>query len=301
VADLQSGVSTDKPVLVEGPPAKSGDERSPPFLLELFCGTAGVCAQFKTRGGRALGIDHHLKRTRLKAAAVKLDLTQPWVQELIEREVKLGRVHAIHLGPPCGNIPVKRKLRSKGAPNPQPLRSSVHPLGFPWLKGLNKTKVDAANCLYEFSARLVQLADQFGVLFTVENPANSLLWETPFFKPLLEKFFFHIVDACEYGSQHKKATAFLANFDAPRLKRRCIGDHQHAPWKIQKLETGTWSFDTAKEAEYPIRLATELASAFLDELSKCNVLHLQDDLQDHASKISAEAQPRHTKGPLLVA
>lgn len=129
VADLQSGASTDKPVLVEGPSAKSGDERSPPFLLELFCGTAGVCAQFKTRGGRAL--DHHLKRTRLKAAAVKLDLTQPWVQELIEREVKLGRVHAIHLGPPCGtasrarNIPVKRKLRSKGAPNPQPLRSSV--------------------------------------------------------------------------------------------------------------------------------------------------------------------------------
>ncbi|CAL1131315.1 unnamed protein product [Cladocopium goreaui] len=307
VADLQSGGSTDKPVLVEGPPVKPGDERSPPFLLELFCGTAGVCAQFKTRGGRALGIDHHLKRTRLKAAAVKLDLTQPWVQELIEREVKLGRVHAIHLGPPCGtasrarNIPVKRKLRSKGAPNPKPLRSSVYPLGFPWLKGLNKTKVDAANCLYEFSARLVQLADQFGVLFTVENPANSILWETPFFKPLLEKFFFHIVDACEYGSQHKKATAFLANFDAPRLKRRCNGDHQHAPWKIQKLETGAWSFDTAKEAEYPLKLAAELASAFLDELSKCNVLHLQDDLQDHASKISAEAQPRRTKGPLLVA
>ena len=94
------------------------------------------------------------------------------MQELIEREVKLGRVHAIHLGPPCGtasrarNIPVKRKLRSKGAPNPQPLRSSVYPLGLPWLKGLNKTKMDAANCLYEFSARLVQLADQFGVLFT---------------------------------------------------------------------------------------------------------------------------------------
>lgn len=72
VADLQSGVSIDKPMLVEGPSAKSGDERSPPFLLELFCGTAGVCAQFKTRGGRAL--DHHLKRTRLKAAAVKLEL-----------------------------------------------------------------------------------------------------------------------------------------------------------------------------------------------------------------------------------
>ena len=41
-----------------------------PFLIELFCGTAGVCAQFKTLGGRALGVDHHMKRSKLKAAAV---------------------------------------------------------------------------------------------------------------------------------------------------------------------------------------------------------------------------------------
>lgn len=35
-----------------------------PFLLELFCGSAGVCAQFRILGGRALGIDHRLKRDR---------------------------------------------------------------------------------------------------------------------------------------------------------------------------------------------------------------------------------------------
>ena len=145
VAEPFLGESPSPAQLVEGSAAASSG----------VCGTAGVCAQFKKRGGRALGIDHHLKRTRLKAAAVKLDLTQPWVQNLIEREVELGRVHAIHLGPPCGtasrarNIPVKRKLRSKGAPNPKPLRSSKFPLGFPWLKGVNKAKVAAANCLYE--------------------------------------------------------------------------------------------------------------------------------------------------------
>ena len=292
---------------VEGPSIQVENERSSPFLLELFCGTAGVCAQFKTRGGRALGIDHHLKRTRLKAAAVKLDLTQPWVQELIEREVRLGRVHALHLGPPCGtasrarNIPVKRKLRCKGAPNPKPLRSSQFPLGFPWLKGLNKVKCDAANCLYAFAARLAKLADLSGTLVTIENPANSFMWETPFFKPLLSCFHFHVVDACEYGSMHKKATAFLANFVAPRLQRRCSGLHQHAPWTIKKTETGAWSFDTAKEAEYPTKLASELAASFLDELAKRGKWHLQDDLHDHATKIVAESQPRRTKGPLLVA
>ena len=131
-----------------------------PFLIELFCGTAGVCAQFRTLGGKALCIDHHLKRTKLKSAAVKLDLTQDWVQDLIIREVKSGRVDAVHLGPPCGtsskarNIPIRRKLRKAGAPNPKPLRSSKFPQGFPWLQGVSLLKVQAANCLYEFSARL---------------------------------------------------------------------------------------------------------------------------------------------------
>ena len=221
------------------------DGRRPaPFLLELFCGTAGVCAQFRVQGGKALGVDHHLKRTKLKSAAVQLDLTQPWVQELIFKEVRLGRISAVHLGPPCGtaskarSIPVKRKLLKKGAPNPQPLRSSEHPLGFPWLKGLNKVKVQAANALYEFSSRIAWLCDECGVLFTIENPLNSLMWETPYFRPLVEKFQLHVVDACEYGSQHKKATAFLANFKASRLLQRCKGDHEHAAWKVKKLDNG---------------------------------------------------------------
>ena len=280
--------------------------KAPPFMLELFCGTAGVCAQFRTLGGRAIGVDHHLKRASLKAAAVKLDLTQVWVQELIIREVQLGRIDCVHLGPPCGtasrarNIPIKRKLIKKGAPNPQPLRSSTHPLGFPWLKGVNRAKVLAANCLYEFSAKLILICNSHDVLFTVENPQNSLLWETPFFAKILDQFFFHVVDACEYGSEHKKATAFLANFDAPRLKQRCRGNHHHAAWKVRQLESGQWAFDTAKEAEYPKKLAHELAAAFLDELAKRGKFIYEETLQDHAVKVSAEVQPRRTKGPLIL-
>ena len=76
-------------------PAVEG-AKAPPFLLELFRGTAGVCAQFRTQGGRALGVDHHLKRAKLKAAAVQLDLTQQWVQDLIVREIRLGRISGLH-------------------------------------------------------------------------------------------------------------------------------------------------------------------------------------------------------------
>ena len=53
--------------LGEGSTSNVSSGRQPPFLLELFCGTAGVCAQFRTLGGRALGIDHHLKRTKLRS------------------------------------------------------------------------------------------------------------------------------------------------------------------------------------------------------------------------------------------
>ena len=126
------------------------------------------------------------------------------------------------------------------------------------------------------------------------------MWETPFFKPLLQRFYFHVIDACEYGSEHKKSTAFLANFDAPRLKQRCSGNHSHAAWKVRQLESGDWAFDTAKAAEYPSKLAHELAAAFLEELAKRGDIQLQDELVDHAVKISAESQPRRTKGPLLL-
>ena len=35
-----------------GPCPTGAREKSPPFMLELFCGTAGVCAQFRLKGGR---------------------------------------------------------------------------------------------------------------------------------------------------------------------------------------------------------------------------------------------------------
>ena len=278
-----------------------------PFLIELFCGTAGVCAQFRSLGGKALGIDHHLKRGKLKAAAVKLDLTQQWVQDLVERELRLGRVEAVHMGPPCGtaskarNIPIRKKLRRAGAPNPQPLRSSKFPEGFPWLKGISKAKVASANVLYDFAARIAGICEQCNILFTIENPQNSLMWETKFFAPLVERFNFHVVDACEYGSMHKKGTAFLANFVAPRLQKRCGGGHVHQDWKVQRMDNGEWKFDTAAEAEYPPKLAKELAASFMDQLLPTGKFDIHDDIVDHATKVGSVHQPRRTRGPLLLA
>eukprot|EP00435_Cladocopium_sp_Y103_P006271 s3880_g2.t1 len=284
----------------------SADCKRAPFLLELFCGTAGVCAQFRTLGGKALGVDHHLNRARLKSAAVKLDLTQQWVQELICREISLGRVDAVHLGPPCGtasrarNIPIRKKLRRAGAPNPQPLRSERFPEGLPWIKGVNRLKLRAANTLYSFAARIVVLCEKHQVLVTVENPSRSYMWLTKYWKDLIPRYFFNIIDSCMYGSDHKKETAFLSSFFPPRLQQRCTGDHIHKEWRVTRSEDGQWKFDTAKEAEYPTKLARELAAAFMDELMKSDKFVLQDQLSDHAAKIASVTQPRRTRGPLLL-
>lgn len=118
----------------------------------------------------------------------------------------------------------------------------------------------------------------------------------------MERFFFlfHIIDACEYGSEHKKATAFLASFQVDRLRQRCTGNHAHKPWTVEKTDDGSWRFDTAKGAEYPTKLAKQLALALFDKLLETQHFKLQDDLTDHAPKVASEAQPRRPKGPLLL-
>ena len=296
--ELQGKPATD--------PTKEFSAREP-FLLELFCGTAGVSAQFKRAGGKALGIDHHLNRNRLKSAAVKLDLTKPWVQTMVLEEVASGRVDGVHLGPPCGtssrarNIPIKKKLKRQGVPSPKPLRSSRWPDGLPNLKGVNKERVAAANELYSFCRRVIEACERHNVLFTVENPTNSFMWETSFFRHLVDNHFFSDVDACEYGSEHKKSTGFLSNFFPNRLQLKCSGSHVHKPWTIKRSELGKWEFDTAKAAEYTIQMSQAIAMSFMDVFQCDPRFSFDDSVVNYAPKIASQLQPRRTRGPLLVA
>ena len=58
-------------------------------------------------------------------------------------------------------------------------------------------------------------------------------------------------------------------------------------------------FDTAKEAEYyPLKLAREFAVFLMDQLLPSGKFQMQDELHDHAFKVTAGSQPRRTRGPL---
>ena len=58
---------------LNGPSVQSHETR-PLFLLDLFCGTAGVTAAFRAIGGDALGIDHMVDKRRVKGPVAKVDL-----------------------------------------------------------------------------------------------------------------------------------------------------------------------------------------------------------------------------------
>ena len=74
------------------------------FLLDLFCGTAGVAAAFQTLGGEALGLDHLIDKRRVKGPVAKVDLLTKEGQQTVEQWMTEGKVDCVMLAPPCGTL-----------------------------------------------------------------------------------------------------------------------------------------------------------------------------------------------------
>eukprot|EP00972_Heterocapsa_arctica_P108463 15973710-Heterocapsa_arctica.AAC.1 len=89
------------------------------------------------------------------------------------------------MGPPCGTFsrarekPIPQWMRDQGVPRPQPLRSEEFPLGLPDLSQsqlCQVLRVDLASQLAIFCAELAIILCNRKVLFSIENPGNSLIW-----------------------------------------------------------------------------------------------------------------------------
>ena len=259
------------------------------FLLDIFCGTAGVAAAFQNCGGEALGLDHLCDRRRMKGPVAKVDL-------------------AIMLAPPCGTssrareIPVPAMLRLRRNRQPVPLRSDAEPMGLSTLRGVAKLKVEAANRLYRFTRQVIDLCIEINIPFICENPKRSLMWKTDPFLGLPASCRFQFIHACMYGSQRNKRTAFLMNFHAANLQLECDGKHQHLPWGlVDDKSRSELTFSTSLETEYPTALCKQLAAAVLDALqAQGKMLPSQDVHEDQLQRIGAGIQPRGTRAPLLL-
>ncbi|CAE7739197.1 unnamed protein product [Symbiodinium sp. CCMP2592] len=211
-----------------------------PYVLELFCGTAGVAAAFQKRGCDVLGVDHVLKPRAVKAPAVRLDLTNHEHQAMILREI--ARAQVVFLALPCGTSSMARAIpiTSRHGPKPSPLRSHAFPDGLPGLQGINAQRVQAANVLYAFTVQVFKRCQELGCVCIIENPTGSLMWETSWFRTIAQAGVWCNHQACSYGPMVSGpfATAaeaeYLPAFCAAAVARDVCDLLQGAGWSLEK-------------------------------------------------------------------
>ena len=301
---------SSSPPEVEGPvrPTVEAQKSRKLFLLDIFCGTAGVAAAFQALGGEALGLDHLIDKRRVKGPVAKIDLLTGEGQQTVEQWLMEGKVDCVMLAPPCGTssrareIPVPKRLRLRAGMQPQPLRSDAFPNGLPSLKGIAKVKVKAANQLYKFTRRVIELCISMQLPFICENPKRSLMWSTSPFCELPSQCHFQYIHACMYGSRRRKSSAFLMNFSAANLQSECDNNHTHLPWGLVDLQDGTkLQFSTSLETEYPSQLSKHLAIALLDALqAQGKFLSPANVQEDQLQRLGAGTQPRGIKSPIIM-
>ena len=243
-----------------------------------MAGCARYTAELRKNNVAAMGVDYVRNASRPEAPCVVLDLTLPSSQELLHGMMKAGRIVYVHEAPPCGTASRARERRlaaellAQGWKQPRPLRSDEHPEGIPGLTGTEAARVQAANQLYAFTAAFALAAHQQGVLWSVENPTRSHMWNTSWYQALCSQqgAFACNFHACMHGGCRKKATTFWTNVqEFHKLALLCDGSHEHAPWGV----TAEGRFATAEEAAYPRVLCRRLAAQLVAALRRTGLVH----------------------------
>ncbi|CAE7784909.1 unnamed protein product [Symbiodinium sp. CCMP2592] len=281
---------------------------SRPWAMEVFAGSAVLSKAWIRAGFRVLAIDICVRGAQVPIAP--LDLTSASGLKIFWDLVAKLQPEAIHVGVPCGTASRAREKRlpanvvTAGAPEPQPLRDALNPMGLPSLSpgSLDALRVTKANQLYELSLDIALFCAGRDIVVSIENPARSWAWaaivellhrranasDCACFNRL-QSVIFH---SCMHGGSRPKQTKLLCTADVyATLSAQCDGRHQHEPWSIAAKE-GRWHFATAQEAAYPALLAARMA--------RCLLLHVRAKrpavrLEPALSVLSSAAVSRQTR------
>ena len=247
-------------------------------FVELCAGSAILSSEASKRGFQTFAIDHEMNRFTPKSKIFVLDLSKDSSQHLLSDMYRQMRPQWTHMGLPCGTASRAREkpVSVHGAPRPRPLRDQNNLLGLGNLTASEQSRVDGANRVYRTAEHVLFQIFLFGLWVSLENPERSWLWAI---LAMLVKqrgnseytaWYFHwadtTFDACQHGSSFAKTTRLKGTpgiFD--HLAGRCSGDHEHAQWRVQKLNS-SWVFNTAAEAEYPKLLAQRMVDAVATHL-----------------------------------
>ena len=186
------------------------------LFIELCAGTAILSRTAASAGFRIFPVDNSRKRAPHKSVHL-LDLAVPEQQasliELIRNE--RDALALLFAAPSCGTASRAREKplhswKCKGFAIPQPLRSDDHPDMLPGLSGLDRKEVELANQLYDALSLIMIEAHSLNIPTMIENPANSLYWNTIFFVQLASVARGHFVKFhnCCHGGARPKLTAF---------------------------------------------------------------------------------------------
>ncbi|CAK0813842.1 unnamed protein product, partial [Prorocentrum cordatum] len=193
--------------------------------LELFAGEAGLTWALRSRGLR-VGPPCELLR------GAKFDLTRKSTHNLIKSWILAGLVWCIHLGTPCTAWFISRR----GVAN----------------LGKAHAKEAIAVELALFTAEVCTLASRCGVLWSLENPASSGLWE---FGPVVDlmglpEVFKVTSHMCQYEVSHKKPTTILTNMLALRgLEESTAGEKSKDIYRRELTRFFSWAEERGLSTE----------------------------------------------------
>ena len=262
------------------------------ICLEVFCGDASLTAEIRKHGlPRSFGVDHRVASAR--ASVVVLDLSSPSAQAIFLETLRQPNVACCLLSPPCGTTAAARGCHS----GPTVLRTSAEPLGVTGLSGCDLKRVALANCLFSFVAAVLLECHELGVLFSLEHPFRSMLWQIPEIKDALRRLPHAVSDFhhCMFGSQRRKHTKLVHCVPRfSRLQLHCTQDHVH----LHQTRLPDGSFASGAEARRPPLLCKLVALSVSEQLVELGALPSPRDLSSQmlsptlAARAAFNTQPR---------
>ena len=294
----------------------SGKSLNEVLMVEVYAGSARLARACRHIGCRSVAVDKTADRSHGTKIFV-CDVTQAEELEMLEQFLQAEQQNLawVHFAPACGTASKAREkpnrvLERAGFKVPKPLRSLQHPLGLPGLTGVDLVRTEAANHVYEVTAKLVRMLVAWGVFVTIENPTNSLFWIIPCMVALLEDLggYDCIFDNCCHGGARKKNSRFWGSFPwLLPLSAKCPGEslHKHKSWQPTVVD-GKVIYPTSEEAAYPILLCTRMAEIVRNQLMQLGVVDVESLAQqlevEHTSlhRVVLSALPRGKKYKPLV-
>ena len=95
----------------------------------------------------------------------------------------------------------------------------------PNLGPADQLRIQLGNITLKVVSRVVRLCNKFGILVCVENPHNSLVWESPPMLALARSVTTVVTDYCQFGTPWRKRTRVLVwnSYHTVPHNTRCSG------------------------------------------------------------------------------